>query len=113
MVEQRFSAAIDTTLFELEEWFVDRLTDFPLSYRKAILGDIISALDYLPIDNGWSQRIGGVVRKPKPVFYLVEYLKQEEELPLLLDVIEIHSDEYLDLILETNTIESYVGTDTI
>ena len=113
MVQQRFSGEIDETLFELEEWFVDRLREFPLGYRKSILGDIVSALDHLPVDNGWSQKVGGVIRNPAPMFYYVEYLKQEEEPPLLLDIVEIDSDEYLDLILETNTIESYVGTNTI
>jgi hypothetical protein len=110
MVQQRFSGEIDEHLFELEDWFLDRLREFPVGYRKSILGDIVLAIDHLPIDNGWSQRIGGVVRNPKPVFYTIEYLKQDGEPLLLLDISEIDSDEYLDLILETNTIESYVKT---
>ena len=113
MVQQRFSGEIDETLFELEEWFVDRLGEFPVGYRKSILEDVVSALDSFPIDNGWSQKIGGVIRNPNPLFYIVEYLKQEKESVLLLDVIEINSDEYLDLILETNTIESYVRRNEI
>ena len=42
------------------------------------------------------------------MFYAVEFLKQEGDIPLLLDVFEVHYDFYLDLILDNNTIESHV-----
>lgn len=108
MEEQRFIGVNNIPDFEIEEQFAEQMSTFPIVYRRKILNDILAAIDYLPIDNGWSQHTGGVITIPEPMFYAVEFLKQEDEVPLLLDVFEVSSDYYLDLILDNNTIESHV-----
>ena len=112
MEEQKFIKAEDN-YFEIEDWFFSQIKEFAVVYRKEILVDVLASLVYFPIKNGWSQMIGGVVREPSALFYSIEVLKQEHEPPLLIDVFEITSDEYLDLILNNNTIESYVREHTL
>tara|TARA_R110000851_G_scaffold295497_1_gene450356 strand:- start:2 stop:373 length:372 start_codon:yes stop_codon:yes gene_type:complete len=107
MEELRFIGAFDSTVFEVDEWFIERLDAFSTEEKKDILSSILYSLEDLPVDNDWNQITGGVVRYKHPIFYAFEYLKEDEQNPLLLDVIEISSDDYLDLVLENNTIEYY------
>ena len=107
----KFTGVFDSGHFELEEWFVEQLAEFSIKRRKQLLQDILPALEYLPIDEGWSQTTGGVIRGEDPVFYAIEYLNQEGQLPLLLDIVTISSDDYLDFILDNNTIEYHAQRD--
>ncbi len=110
MEEQKYTEGVN---FETDEWFVERLKEFPDGYRIRILEKTLPIMDQLPTDNGWTQSISGVIKNPSPIFYSLEFLKQENELPYLIDVEEIDSDEYLDAVLEKNTIEYYEREKTI
>lgn len=105
MESPKFIRAYESQDFEIDDWFVKSIGDINPSQQEGVLKDILSSIDYLPQRSGWSQVIGGVIRGKHPLFYLIEYLKEENEPVLFLDVQEITSDEYLDLILENNTIE--------
>lgn len=108
----KYTGVFDNGHFEIEEWFVEQLAEFNIRCRKQLLQDILPALDFLPIDEGWSQTTGGVIRGENPVFYAIEYLNQEGQLPLLLDIVAISSDDYLDFILDNNTIEYHANRNT-
>ena len=112
MEELRFIGAFDSTVFEIDEYFIESLNVFSSEDRRDILSDILYSLEYLPKDNGWNQITGGVVRNDTPVFYAFEYVNEDDENPLLIDVVRINSDDYLDLILENNTIEYYEKSTT-
>jgi hypothetical protein len=107
MDELRFIGALDGVTYEIDEWFVETLLPFTVEDRGTILHSVIPILNHLPIDNNFPQIVGGVIRKDDPIFFTVEYLSQEDQPVLLLEVREITSDEYLDLILENNTLEYY------
>jgi hypothetical protein len=107
MEELRFIGALDGVEYEIDEWFVESLLPFSIKDRGTILHSVIPLLDHLPIDNHLTQIVGGVIKKETPIFFSVEYFSQEQEAVLLLDVQEITSDEYLDLILENNTLKYY------
>ncbi len=104
MEQQKYTEGVD---FETDEWFLEELNKFPSEYRIEILADMLQIMSLLPTEDGWSQVISGVIRNPEPIFYKVEYLKQNGELPYLIAVAQIDSDEYLDAVLENNTIEFY------
>jgi len=109
MEQQKFTEGID---FETDEWFIESLKEFPEGYRIEILEDVLPTMKYLPTENGWTQKVAGVIKKPQPIFYLIEFLKQENELPYLVDVTQIDVDDYLDAVLEKNTIEYYETSKT-
>ena len=110
MGEQRYIGETESAYFEIEDWFVEQLAILKISKRKLVLDDILSALSYLPVVSGWSQTTAGVVRGDEAFFYTFEYLNESDNPLLLLDVQEIEVDQYLDMILENNTIEYYVKT---
>lgn len=112
MESQKFIRAYDSQHFEIDDWFVQSIGNIADYQREGVLKDILSSIEYLPEKDGWSQMVGGVIRGKNPLFYLVEYLKEKSDPVLFLDVEEITSDEYLDLILENNTIEYHARAST-
>lgn len=97
---------IEASLFEIDDWFNDKVSQLSLKARKEIIYDIAGVVEYLPRSNGWSQEVYGVVYCEN-IFYVLEYVKQDDEIPLIVDIDFIESDEYLDAILENKTIKSY------
>tara|TARA_R110000822_G_C15317023_1_gene493328 strand:- start:1479 stop:1802 length:324 start_codon:yes stop_codon:yes gene_type:complete len=69
-----------------------------------IIENLLTCIDFLP-KNDAVQYIGGVTSVGTPVFYVIEYYNEIST--IILDFHEIECDEYLDLINESNTIESY------
>ena len=92
------------------EWFLSQLELYTRKEAAIIIGQTLSVLDKLPVKNGWSQETAGVIKKDKPIFFLVEYLHQEEEPIILIDLIEIEIEEYLDFISNKKSIKSYYDT---
>ena len=98
---------IEGTNFDIDEYFAEKINELSSHERKSILYQIIPILNDLPEVNGWSQLIAGVVKGDNPLYFSVEFLKQVDEIPFLLDLHELDVDEYLDLYLESNTIDTY------
>lgn len=102
-LKQKF---IEENKFEIEEWFASSILKLSSDARQEIIEDLVSVMPYLPIENGWEQIIYGVV-KNENIFYQLHYLKEEHQFPLLIDLKYVDSDEFLDAMLEKNTIKTY------
>jgi len=99
----------DNLLYEIDDWFFAQLRKFSVRDSEIIIGQILSILSVLPSKDGWSQQVAGVVKKKKPTFFVIEYLYQEGDIPILVDIETIEVDEYLDFILENKSIKSYLN----
>jgi hypothetical protein len=102
----------DNLEYEIDEWFYDRLEDYSLEEAGNIVGQILCVMHKLPIENGWGQEIAGVILRAKPLFFVIEFINQENEPTLVVDVSEIDLDSYLDFIKNNQTIKQlyYNGT---
>ena len=83
----------DNLLYEIDDWFFSQLRKFTVDEATVIIGQILSVLNELPDRDGWTQAVAGVVTKKNPTFFVVEYLKQEKDIPILVDVEEIEVEE--------------------
>tara|TARA_R110000803_G_scaffold124880_1_gene192598 strand:- start:522 stop:854 length:333 start_codon:yes stop_codon:yes gene_type:complete len=101
-LRQRFT---EEYKFEIQEWFIEKIVEIPNDSRIEILDAIASVIDVLPIEEGWEQIIYGVTKND--IFYSVEYIKEEEGLPLIIDLEYVEVNDYLDAILINKTIKSY------
>lgn len=101
-LEQKF---IGDSRFGVEEWFATSILRISSKARESIIEDIVSVMPKLPTD-GWEQKIYGVV-DGEDIFYEVHYLKEEDEFPLLIDLRYVGVDEFLDALLEKNTVKSF------
>ncbi|HIB77449.1 MAG TPA: hypothetical protein EYO58_07505 [Flavobacteriales bacterium] len=86
--------------FDYDETFLVSLRKL----HKQLLIHIVRALEdnapYLPKKDGWVQDVAGVIKGHDPYFFKIEYLHQEYETPLFLEIEEISTDEYLDYMIE-------------
>ncbi len=88
----------ESSNFEVDMQFIDTLQDLPMNYSLRIAHQVDFNAPNLPEKNGWAQMVGGVVKLEEPLFYEIEYLKQEGEIPIYISIKEIDVDEYLDYI---------------
>ena len=103
----------DNFLYEIDDWFFSQLRRFSVNEATVIIGQVLSIIDELPDRDGWSQSVAGVIKKKNPTFFVVENLKQKNDIPILVDIEEIEVDEYLDYILEAKSIKSYLNAKSI
>ena len=107
----------DKFLYEIDEYFFSALDSFTLDEASMMVGQVLAILTELPDKQGWSQEVAGVIKTTikteDPVFFKVEYLKEEGHIPILVDINEIEVDEYLDFIIENKSIKSYVNEQRI
>lgn len=101
----------DEMLYEIDDWFFQQLSDYSLTDASLIVAQTLAVLSELPSKNGWSQEVAGVITddNTEPIFFVVEYLKQEDDIPILIDINPIDVDEYLDFIIEKKSIKSYIN----
>ena len=98
---------IEDNYYEVEDWFVEKLREYPRLIGFEIAKQVEYSWDTLPEKYGWTQRVGGVcTRTEEPFFFEVEYLNQPDEAPVFLDVEAIEVDDYLDYIIENKTLKS-------
>jgi hypothetical protein len=86
--------------------FEEKIRSYPIEVHSDIIENILYSID-LFYDDDLVQYIGGVCNVVPPVFYVIEYYHEEGFYTSILDFHEIECDEYLDLINEEKTIESY------
>lgn len=100
-LEQKYT---EVEAYEIDDWFFAQLQNFDFSSAVVIVGQIVDVVDDLPKLNGWTQKVCGIINLEKPFFFEIEYLNQLHEIPILVDIEEVSSDDYLDAILDYKTI---------
>ena len=89
MEQQRsIGESSDGSLYELDDWFVESIREFSIADRSHLLKFVLSSLDCLPVNNSFTQVVGGVIIKDDPLFFILEFLKQEDETAVLLSIEE-------------------------
>jgi hypothetical protein len=107
--EQKYTEAVERyhllTPFEIDEYCLEKLSEYPRGLAIKILELISSNAKNIPVKEFWTQLIGGVIKGEHPFFFEIEVLKNPDEKPLVLDVDEIELDEYLDYINDKNILK--------
>tara|TARA_Y100000592_G_scaffold49573_1_gene78489 strand:- start:841 stop:1191 length:351 start_codon:yes stop_codon:yes gene_type:complete len=86
----------DSPEYDMDAAFLDQLRDFPIEFSVPVAVLMDSNAEWLPEENGWTQTVGGVIRKPHSFFFEIEYFHQTGEVPVFLSVRETDADTYLD-----------------
>ena len=97
----------ENNTYEIDEYFYGRLSTYSLEDAGNVIAQVLSVINYLPTKSGWAQEVAGVILKDEPIFFVVEFLHQENEIPVLVDLSYIDVDEYLDFISNQKSIKSY------
>ena len=107
----------DKFQYEIDEYFFFFLDVFTLDEASMMVGQVLAIITELPDKKGWSQEVAGVLKSythnKEPLFFKIEYLKEQGHIPILVDINEIEVDEYLDFIIDNKSIKSYVNEQRI
>tara|TARA_B110000977_G_C11084350_1_gene494080 strand:- start:2054 stop:2380 length:327 start_codon:yes stop_codon:yes gene_type:complete len=92
--------------YEVDENFIEILREMPEDLAMDIASQIEFNSDILPA-TGFSTKVFAGVTKDldQPVFFCVEYAKEEGENTIYIDIGEVDSDTYLDLYLIKQTLQ--------
>ena len=104
--EQKFTEGEKKTTLKFDVYFIKELDMYPDNIQEEVVRQLINHEEDLASLNGLSQMVGGVVKGTVPFFFEIEYLKQEGEKAVYLDIIPIELDDYLDLITNQKTLTS-------
>jgi len=92
--------------YEVEENFVEILREMPEELAMDIASQIELNADTLPITIFSTGIVAGVTYEIEPpVFFSIEYVKEEGENTIYIDLDIIDSDTYLDLYLIKKTLQ--------
>lgn len=84
--------------FAFDDWFDNRLGSLPMKIADEIMFQIINNADKLPIKEHYTQTVCGVVKGDDPYFFELEYINEENYMPVFVGIEEIDLEEYLDSI---------------
>ena len=104
--EQKFTEGEKKTTLKFDVYFIEELDMYPDNIQEEVVRQLINHEEDLVSLNGLTQMVGGVVKGTVPFFFEIEYLKQEGEKAVYLDIIPIELDDYLDLITNQKTLTS-------
>jgi len=104
--EQKFTEGEKKTTLKFDVYFIEELDIYPDHIQEEVVRQLINHEENLVSLNGLTQMVGGVVKGDDPFFFEIEYLKQEGERAIYLDIIPIELDDYLDLITNQKTLTS-------
>ena len=94
-------------VFVAEDKFLESIKDlFTISEAMKIWVKLEDSVVFLPTQNLFPQQAGLVIHDPQgePTFLEVEYIKEEPELVVMIDIRRVDSDNYLDKILSNEHI---------
>lgn len=87
-------------LFDIDYPFQKKVKKYSEETIKQIVFQIVDNIETLPKDNQLTQDVYGVIKGQDPLFFMIEYLNEEDEIPLMIDFTEVTVDDYLDAINE-------------
>jgi hypothetical protein len=93
--------------YQIEDSFYSQLLTYTKDEALMIVSQFLAVVPKLPNKENWTQEAAGVIKREDPLFFVVEYLKQEDDIPILVDIYDIGVDEYLEFISNKKSIKSY------
>lgn len=99
--KQKSTEEIETLKFDVE--FLEQISEQDEDVQEVLLKTLLEEEEELPEKNGMTQKVCGVIHINQPIYYEVEYLKQEDEKALYLEFKIIHVDLFLDAVIEKTT----------
>jgi hypothetical protein len=94
-----YTEAMGKELMIYEE-FADNISEFPEDISEEIMNKVMLSIDDLPNEDLYVQQVSGVVELDERFFYEIDYFKEKNGIPILLDIREILLDDYLDSIIK-------------
>lgn len=87
-------------MFDIDQIFQRKMRRYPQSVIHDIVSQIVDNIYDLPKKDYYTQKVYGVIKMKTPMFFSIDYINENDDVPILIDINEIEVDEYLDAIIE-------------
>lgn len=101
--EQKSTEEKKTLRFDVV--FMEYLSNYTDDEQEDILSQLLLNDNLLPKEDVYPQHVGGRLKNGE-AYFIIEYINQHEENPIYLDIEEITLDEYLDLMIKKETLQT-------
>lgn len=101
--EQKSTEEKKTLRFDVV--FMDYLSNYTEDEQEDILSQLLLNDNLLPKEDVYPQHVGGRLKSGE-VYFIIEYINQHEENPIYLDIEKITLNEYLDLMIKKETLQT-------
>jgi len=85
-------------LFDIDSIFQRKMRKYPQSIIHNIVTQIVENVVDLPKIDYHAQKVYGVVKIDKPIFFCIDYINENDDVPMMVDINEVEVDDYLDAI---------------
>jgi hypothetical protein len=85
-------------LFDIDSIFQRKMRKYPQSIIHNIVTQIVENVTELPKLDYHAQKVFGVVKIDKPIFFCIDYINENDDIPVMIDINEVEVDDYLDAI---------------
>ena len=105
-LKQKYTEEISDVMFVADESFLSQIKLFTIPEAMDIWTKLEDAVYDLPIVSTFPQTTGMVIHNKykEPTFLEVEFLKEDPEFAVMIEIIEVDLDDYLDKILSNEYI---------
>ena len=102
---QKYIEGIDT-YYEFDESLMEDMQQMA-DYIAVPIAVLIECNAYmLPMLEGYTQKIGGVLKYDNPYFFEVEYIHEPKDFPIFINVNQIDCDTYLNYVSKNQVLQS-------
>lgn len=103
--EQKYTGEIYN--FYMSAFFTIQIAELDPVHSDEILSAIDNVIDKLPLTYDYTHEVYGVLKDVNEFYCIEYYFKYDDDYPMIYLLNFVDSDEYLDAILNKNTIEYY------
>jgi hypothetical protein len=105
-LKQKYTEESSDVIFVADDSFLSQIKLFTIPEAMDIWYKLELAVHYLPIVSIFPQTTGMVIHNKygQPTFLEVEFLKEDPEFAVMIDIVEVDLDNYLDKILSNEYI---------
>jgi hypothetical protein len=96
----------EKTTLRFDVVFMDYLSEYTEDKQEDILAQLILNDEILPKEDIYPQHVGGRLKNGEE-YFIIEYINEHKDNPIYLDIEGITLDEYLDLMIEKQTLQTY------
>ena len=84
--------------FDIDSIFQRKMRKYPQSIIHKIVTQIVENVQELPKLDYHAQKVYGVIKIEKPIFFCIDYINENDDVPVMIDINEVEVDDYLDAI---------------
>jgi hypothetical protein len=85
-------------VFDMEPIFQRKVRRYSEETIYNIVAQIVMNIEDLPKKDNYIQSVCSVIKKKEPFFYRIDYVNEDGDIPIFVDISQIHIEEYLDSI---------------